>query len=164
MRMPHSAPTCMRDGEVTLRRHQRPHSAGRASMRAETPHKRRIMLVEDDAWIRTFLRDVLSDAGFQVSEAADGRTALRMCRENPPDLVLLDLAMPELTGREVLQELRRSRRTRHVPVLVISAYTLVLSREEAQGVAGVLRKPLVVDELLEEIRRVLGDAGKSALT
>lgn len=125
-------------------------------MRARTHEKRRIILVEDDAWIRTFLRDVLIDEGFVVSEAADGRTGLRMCLEDPPDLILLDLAMPEVTGRDVLHELKRSRRTRQVPVLIISAYTRVLSQDEAQGAAGVLRKPLVLEELIDTLRRVLG--------
>lgn len=130
-------------------------------MRRRTQHTRRIVLVEDDAWIRTFLRDVLTDEGFDVREAADGRTGLRVCRDDPPDLVLLDLAMPDVAGREVIQELKRHRRTRHVPVIVVSAYTRVLSREEAETVAGVLRKPLIVDELLNEIQRALCESQKS---
>lgn len=161
MRMAYRARTTVeRDGDVVARRRE-PHSRGGGSMRARTQQKRRIVLVEDDAWIRTFLRDVLNDEGFEVREAADGRTGLRMCREDPPDLVLLDLAMPEVAGREVLEELRRNRRTRQVPVIVMSAYTRVLSREEADAVAGVLQKPLVVEELLEQIRRALGESGNS---
>jgi CheY-like chemotaxis protein len=124
----------------------------------------RIFLVEDDAWIRTFLRDVLSDEGYLVSEAADGRTALRMVQERVPDLMLLDLAMPEVTGREVLHELRRNRRTRNLPVLVMSAYTRVLPPDEAGFASGVISKPLVVANLLEEIRRVLGEEGSNRST
>lgn len=125
-------------------------------MTSRPPQRRRVVLVEDDAWIRTFLCDVLTEEGYEVTEAADGRTALQIVRGDPPDLVLLDLAMPEVTGRDVLQELKRNRRTRQVPVLVISAYTRVLSEEEAGSVAGVLRKPLMIEELLEQLRRVLG--------
>jgi CheY-like chemotaxis protein len=127
---------------------------------SNTPRSpRRVFLVEDDAWIRTFLRDVLLEEGYLVSEAADGRTALRMVRERLPDVMLLDLAMPDVTGHDVLHELKRNRRTRHLPVLVISAYTRVLTPDEADSVYGVLSKPLVVANLLEQIRRALGESG-----
>ena len=127
------------------------------SMGSKQRRSRRLFLVEDDAWIRTFLRDVLSDEGYLVSEAADGRTALRMIQERPPDLLLLDLAMPEITGQDVLHELKRSRKTRHLPVLIISAYARVLPAAETDSVSGVLPKPLVVATLLEEVRRALGN-------
>jgi DNA-binding response OmpR family regulator len=115
-----------------------------------------VLLIEDDAWIRSFLRDVLTDAGYLVSEAADGETGLRMLREQRPDVVLLDLAMPDVTGVEVLRRLRSDRLSRDIPVLVISAYTRVLPPDQVDLASGVLRKPLDVDNLLAEVRRVLG--------
>jgi CheY-like chemotaxis protein len=87
-----------------------------------------------------------------------------MVQERVPDLMLLDLAMPEVTGREVLHELRRNRRTRNLPVLVMSAYTRVLPPDEAGFASGVISKPLVVANLLEEIRRVLGEEGSNRST
>lgn len=123
----------------------------------------RVLLVEDDAWIRTFLRDVLIDAGYTVLEAADGRTGLRLAEQAPPHLILLDLAMPEFTGMDVLMELRGRPWAKGVPVLILSAYANLLGVRRAGPVAGVLRKPLDVSELLLAIDRALGDAGTAAL-
>jgi CheY-like chemotaxis protein len=118
-------------------------------------HQRRVLLVEDDAWIRTFLRDVLSDEGYDVLEAADGRTGLRLAGHEHPDVVLLDLAMPEFTGVEVLRDLRQLPRTQKIPVLILSAYPNVLPTHDAERVAGVLTKPLNVPELLSAVQHAL---------
>ena len=116
---------------------------------------RRVLLVEDDAWIRTFLHDVLADDGYDVVDAADGRTGLRLVTEKEPDVVLLDLAMPEVTGVDVLHEIRRVPATRHLPVLVLSAFPRVLSPTDTQSVSCVLSKPVNVDELLAQVRHAL---------
>jgi two-component system phosphate regulon response regulator PhoB len=112
---------------------------------------KRIVLIEDDAWIRTFLRDALSDSGYAVAEAADGRTGIRLVREYQPDVILLDLAMPEVTGIDVLHELRRRPATRDVPVLILSAYRSVLPGSDAERVAAVLQKPIDIDDLLARV-------------
>jgi two-component system, cell cycle response regulator len=119
----------------------------------------RVLLVEDDAWIRTFLLDVLSDAGYTTVEAADGRTGLRLAERERPDLVLLDLAMPEFTGNDVLVELRRNPRTHDIPVLVLSAYGNFLDLRETGSVAGVLSKPLDMTTLLDAIKNALNSPG-----
>jgi CheY-like chemotaxis protein len=124
-------------------------------MVAAAPRQRRVLLIEDDAWIRTFLRDVLSDEGYGVVEAADGRTGLRAATDDCPDLILLDLAMPEFTGVDVLHGLKRSPRTRSVPVLVLSAFAGVLPDRDAASVAGVLTKPIETGKLLAAIRHAL---------
>src|SRR5690242_9202088 len=103
-------------------------------------NRKRVLLIEDDAWIRTFLRDALADSGYAVAEAADGRTAIRLADEHPPDIVLLDLAMPEVTGLDVLHELRRRPATRQIPVLVLSAYASVLPDSDVHRVDAVLKK------------------------
>ena len=117
--------------------------------------QRRVLLVEDDAWIRTFLRDVLLDASYGVLEAADGRTGLRIAEQEHPDLLVLDLAMPEFTGLDVLNELSRSAQARDIPVLVLSAYVNLLALREASAVTAVLPKPVDVSELLGAIERAL---------
>jgi DNA-binding response OmpR family regulator len=122
-------------------------------------HPRRVLVVEDDAWIRTFLCDVLTDEGYVVLEAADGKTGLRLAFEESPDVVLLDLAMPEITGMDVLHGMRRMQRTRSIPVLILSAYTAVLGPSDASSVAGVHEKPVDVPALLAAIREA-ADSGK----
>jgi CheY-like chemotaxis protein len=121
---------------------------------------RRVLLIEDDAWIRTFLRDVLSDEGYVVIEAADGRTGLRLAFEENPDVVLLDLAMPEFTGMDVLHGLKHLPRTRAIPVLILSAYGAVLGAADLASVAGVLAKPTDVPTLLTALQNAAG-SGKS---
>jgi DNA-binding response OmpR family regulator len=120
----------------------------------QTP--KQVLLVEDDAWIRAILRDVLFDEGYDVIEAADGRTGLRLVAEHSPDLVLLDLAMPEFTGVDVLRGLRRSPRTRSLPVVILSAFThVVLSVDDATSVACILDKPVDHTTLLATVRQSL---------
>jgi CheY-like chemotaxis protein len=85
-----------------------------------------------------------------------------MAQTERPDAVLLDLAMPEVTGIDVLRRLKRGRRTRQMPVLVTSAYTRVLGQPEIDLASGVLPKPIDVDNLLAHMRRILGEDKPSA--
>src|SRR5438552_17137045 len=118
------------------------------------PPKYRVLVIEDDAWIRTFMRDVLSDEGYEVLEAADGRTGIRLVVECSPNIVLLDVAMPEFTGVDVLHHLSSNRRTRRLPVGVMSAYPRVLPANDESSVAGILIKPIYVGTLLDGIRQI----------
>ena len=122
-------------------------------------YRKRVLVVEDDAWIRWFMCDVLSEEGYEVLEAADGRTAIRLVDENPPHVMLLDIAMPGVTGVEVLRHLRSRRRTRTLPVLVVSAYPRVLTPDDEASVACVLTKPLRIDKLLAAVRQALEPGG-----
>jgi DNA-binding response OmpR family regulator len=117
--------------------------------------RKRVLIVEDDAWIRWFMRDALSDDGYEVFEAADGHTAIRLVDECSPHIVLLDIAMPGVTGVEVLRQLRTRRRTRTLPVVVVSAYPRVLTLADEASVAYILNKPLHIDKLLAVVRQVL---------
>ena len=118
-------------------------------------YRKRVLVVEDDAWIRWFMCDVLSDEGYEVLEAADGRTAIRLADECAPHVMLLDIAMPGVTGVEVLRHLRSRRRTRTLPVVVVSAYPRVLTPVDEASVACVLTKPLRIEKLLAAVRQVL---------
>jgi CheY-like chemotaxis protein len=114
-----------------------------------------VLVVEDDSWIRTFMRDVLCDEGYDVIEAADGRTGLRLAEETSPSVMLLDVAMPEFTGVDVLRHLRSKRRTRTLPVVVVSAYSRVLPAHDEASVAGILVKPFQVEKLLDAVRQAI---------
>src|SRR5215471_37684 len=118
-------------------------------------HQKRVLVVEDDGWIRTVMRDLLSDEGYEVVEAADGRTAIRLVAEQCPDVMLLDVAMPDFSGADVLLELRSRRRTRTLPVVVVSAYPRVLTTMSTESVSCVLMKPVHVDDLLMAVQRAL---------
>jgi two-component system cell cycle response regulator len=118
---------------------------------------RRILIVDDDIAARLRVRDLLErDGGCDVVEAEDGFAALDSARETPPDLVLLDLMMPGMSGLEVCAALRRDARTREVPIIVISAADesdAMLAALDA-GAEDFLRKPYCAPELRAKVRTI----------
>jgi CheY-like chemotaxis protein len=82
--------------------------------------KRKILLAEDDRFLRKAAEATLRRHGFTVLAAADGEEALRLARDEPPDLILLDLIMPKLQGFEVLRTLKEDPATLPIPVIVLS--------------------------------------------
>ena len=92
--------------------------------------------------------------------ARNGSEALRMIERRRPALVLMDLAMPEMDGREATRRLHDDPRTRDIPVLALTAMSLSVSWETLQedGFAGLLTKPCMPPQLLEEVRRLAGPA------
>jgi DNA-binding response OmpR family regulator len=117
-----------------------------------------ILIAEDDADVQSLLRHVLESDGYTVHVAADGSEALRMYDEVSPDLVVLDVMMPRMSGFEVLRELRADPdRRQDVPVLMLTARTGeddVLEGFEL-GVSDFLTKPFVIGELRARVRALL---------
>ena len=117
---------------------------------------RRVLLVEDAAEVRMLLAVVLEVAGFVVTEAEDGTTGLTAAREQRPDVVLLDVQLPELDGPDVLRALKASDETTDVPVVFLTA-----SDADADelllglGARGVLRKPFDPDTVAEQLAALL---------
>jgi len=119
---------------------------------------RQVLLVDDDDLVRRAMRQALEKDGWQVGEAENGRVALARLIEARPDIIMLDLMMPELDGFEFLVEMRSRAEWRDIPVLVVTAKDLTADeRERLNGdVARVLQKGAAeLDELLIEIGRVL---------
>jgi CheY-like chemotaxis protein len=96
----------------------------------------------------------------QLLPALQGRMGIELAREHTPDLILLDLHLPDMKGEDVLRELRADSRTRDIPVLVISADATPrqISRLRVAGARGYLTKPLDLDEFLLEVDSALGPA------
>ena len=99
---------------------------------------RRVLLVEDDRFLRRACEISLRQRGFAFTTAADGEEALRNVRADPPDLILLDLLMPKMTGIEVLKTLRAEEATREIRVLILSNSSREEDVEEIKtlGVSG----------------------------
>lgn len=112
-------------------------------------HRPKVLVVDDQAEIRELIRNTLDLFGIPSAGAADGLEALQICRTDPPDLITLDLAMPQLNGQGLLTELAADPVLSRIPVIVVSAYTLDLVR--TAQVVRVLPKPFDVQELIEAI-------------
>src|SRR5215216_5125217 len=94
------------------------------AVQPRTPSDRRqrhVLVIEDESPIRTVLADVLGDAGYAVLEAADGLQALRQLRASRPDLIVLDLMMPGMSGWQFLERSRKQLERLNIPVLILSA-------------------------------------------
>jgi CheY-like chemotaxis protein len=88
---------------------------------AGTRSSMRILLVEDSKPIRRANESALHKAGYEVISAEDGESALQLAREQKPDLILLDMILPKLSGPEVLQHLKQESATAQIPVVVLSS-------------------------------------------
>jgi CheY-like chemotaxis protein len=109
-----------------------------------------VLVVDDDAAIREVTAEVLRDVGYDVICAVNGEQALRELRsERRPNLVLLDLMMPVMSGWELLELLQSSDDLSRIPVVVVSAMS-------APGVREHLSKPIDLDLLLATVRRLVG--------
>ena len=114
--------------------------------------KQTILVVEDDEDLRRLFRTALMLAGFDVIEAGDGLEALLRIDQSPPDLVVLDLVLPRLSGIAVQQEIAAQAVTRDIPVVVITGSAL---EPTGMHVACFLKKPVAPDHLVEVVRECL---------
>ena len=124
----------------------------------------RILVVEDVPLVLAVLRMRLEGEGFAVIAARDGVEALEKAREESPDLILLDLMLPRLSGERVCQELRGDPRTRALPIVVLSARVGEAERLRAlaAGADAFIAKPYEVERLLAEIRLRLSTGRRAA--
>ena len=113
-----------------------------------------ILVVDDDTDFREGLRAALEMKGYQVEEAGNGKEALERIEKKPPLLVLLDLQMPVMNGRELLQKLRAVPDTKDVPVVIISGFGFEWEAE-LMGAQGYVGKPFEPEELERTIAALL---------
>jgi CheY-like chemotaxis protein len=125
---------------------------------------RTILLADDHEDNRLALLTVLAREGYLTLGAANGREAVEAAREHLPDLVLMDLAMPVMDGRQAMLRLKEDPRTAHIPVVVLTAMALSVDRDRlvAEGFAELLTKPCMPPHLLKEVRRMIGPPGDEA--
>jgi CheY-like chemotaxis protein len=120
-----------------------------------------ILIADDYEDNRELLRLMLATDGYTIREARDGRECVKMARLDPPDLVLVDLAMPELDGWGVLRELRADERTQSIPCVAVSASASAASESAiARGFDDYLSKPFRKQDLLNMVARLLPDGTK----
>jgi two-component system, cell cycle response regulator DivK len=120
---------------------------------------RRILLVEDNEAIRVAFSILLEETGYRVALAANGGEAIDAARREQPDLILMDLGLPDLNGLEVTRRLKADEATRHLVVVAITGRTLESDGQAciAAGCAGFLPKPVDAAHLLRKIPEFLGN-------
>ena len=121
-----------------------------------------ILIADDYDDNRELLRLMLQAAGYITREARNGRECVTAARQNPPDLVLVDLSMPELDGWGVLRELRADEKTRGLPCLAVTAFASDADRTRAleAGFNAYLAKPFRSKELLAAVEPLLAEGEK----
>jgi two-component system, cell cycle response regulator DivK len=119
--------------------------------------KQKILIVEDNSDCRELLALVLRRSGYEIAEAATGLAAIEQAAATHPDLILMDLGLPGITGDEATARLKADPATKDIPVIVNTAFhkgTLV-DRAIAVGAAEILHKPISFEALREVVRRYL---------
>lgn len=110
----------------------------------------KVLLVEDNELNRDMLSRRLVKRGFSVLMAGDGREAVKMSSDLLPDVILMDLSLPEMNGWDATRMLKSVERTRHIPIVVLTAHALAEEREKAlaAGADAFTTKPVNLEELL----------------
>jgi CheY-like chemotaxis protein len=111
---------------------------------------RSILIVEDDRELRRLFRFALGIAGYSATEAGDGIHALELIELDRPDLIILDIGLPMLSGLDVQQEIAAHAHTRDIPVVIVTASSADL---DGLGVDCVLRKPVSPEDVVDVVAR-----------
>jgi CheY-like chemotaxis protein len=118
---------------------------------------KKVLVVDDDLLMHRLFQHHLEKAGYQMISATNGREALDIAAREVPDLIVLDVMMPEIDGLAALRALKKGDATKDIPVIIITANIHYLTRKESEscGANIFLTKPFSPTQLLNEIRRVI---------
>ena len=125
-----------------------------------------ILMIEDEPVFRLIYRGVLQNAGYKVLEAADGQTGWNMVKEHKPDLILLDLILPKISGHEVLHNIRSDATTKHIPVVIFSVMGQEKDIERSMSLGANEHRLKGMEspgKILNLIQQLLGKRGASAI-
>lgn len=114
-----------------------------------------ILVVDDDEPILGLMRNVLREFKFEAVTAASGAAALVKAREGAPDLILLDMNMPGMSGQEAVRAFQSDEQLRHVPILIVSGEPVSPRELKAIGVLGAVQKPFDLPQLIKQIHSAL---------
>ena len=115
-----------------------------------------ILYVEDNEFNRKIVRQLLAATTYRLLEAVDGEQGIATALESPPDLILMDIQLPRLSGLDATQQLRQDPRTERIPIIVVTSFALSGDDRKAleAGASGYLAKPYSPRQLLELIRKL----------
>jgi len=129
---------------------------------------KKVLIVDDEPDIVSYLEMILQDNGFETSAAGNGNEALEKVKENPPDLVTLDISMPEASGTRFYKELKTNPVSKHIPVFIVTAVTglggdenayekFLSNRRLVPAPEGFFHKPIDRDAFIAAVKELLTD-------
>jgi two-component system cell cycle response regulator DivK len=120
----------------------------------------RILLVEDNEFNRKIVRDLLARQPYGLLEALDGEAGVEAARREKPDLIIMDVQLPKLSGLDATRRIRAEPETAKIPIIVVTSFALSGDDKKAMdaGASAYLAKPYSPRQLLDAIRKMLGDA------
>lgn len=120
----------------------------------------KVLVVDDEPNIVLSLEFLMQQAGFEVTTALDGETALVLVKETQPDLILLDISLPGISGFEVLEELRSQEAYKRLPIVMLTAHGREVEREKglALGADDYITKPFSTRALVEKVQALLNES------
>jgi two-component system, OmpR family, phosphate regulon response regulator PhoB len=122
---------------------------------------KRVLVVDDEQDVVSYLCAILRDNGYETVEAFDGEQAMKEVGANRPDLITLDVTMPEMTGVKAYRKLKEDPSLKSIPVVIITGVShdfkqFISSRSQVPPPEGYLEKPIKPEELLNEVRKHIG--------
>ena len=122
--------------------------------------QKKILLVEDNEFNRKIVRDLLARQPYSLLEAHDGEAGVEAARREKPDLIIMDVQLPKMSGLDATRQIRSEPETSKIPIIVVTSFALSGDDKKAMdaGASAYLAKPYSPRQLLEAIRKMLGDA------
>jgi len=122
---------------------------------------KKILVVDDEPDVVTYLSTVLKDAGYETLEASNGEEAMEQILKNHPDLVTMDITMPEMTGVKTYRTLKEDPNLKTIPVIIVTGVAhefkqFISTRTQVPPPEGYLEKPVMPEDLLMEVKRLVG--------
>lgn len=114
-----------------------------------------ILIVEDNQANMRLFRDLLQHYGYSVLQTTDGREALGLARAHRPDLIIMDIQLPEISGLEVTRQIKATEDLRHIPVIAVTAFAMKGDEQRMRegGCDAYVSKPISIDHFIETVRR-----------
>lgn len=122
---------------------------------------KRILIIEDQEDNRAILRDLLSQAGYELIEAADGEEGVKLAQMERPDLILMDIQLPVIDGYEATRRIKATADLKSIPIIAVTSYALSgdEAKARAAGCDGYVTKPFSPRDLLAKVRAYLPAGG-----
>lgn len=123
----------------------------------EMDNKKKILIVEDNELNMKLFHDLLEVHGYETLQTKDGREALQLAREHRPDLILMDIQLPEVSGLEVTKWIKEDDRLKAIPVIAVTAFAMKGDEEKIRegGCEAYIAKPISVQNFLETVQKFL---------